>query len=559
MKKIGKQSIITILVSASLTWSCEGYMDQFKMDKLSTEVEVSPSIAAPVVYGSFSLQDVLEAIDTTSFVSQTEDSLLYIYYLDTAYSVNAGELVDIPDQVTSETYIESDIAIPDWLALGEGETYVFTKTESLNFEIEEGDQIDSVILKAGNLNMSIFSEFRHSGELTITSSSIFDDNGDSLDMSFTISEVDGSYSSDEDYDLTDYRLYFEERNDSAFLDIHFSLLLTKSAAGIDLDDECGIIMTFEELDFSHIFGFIAEREVINATETMEVQFYDAVSSILDVLFKEPEFNLYVYNSYGIPVSLDLNNVLARSSTDGSDYPLTFEPGVFPFLVEAPTVNQLGETVVSELEISYNSSNIVDVIAEAPDRLTFTVQAETGSIPGGEQNFVLDTSKMIVEAELVLPMYLRTEGYTIEDTLDLDLEGMFGDFSFIQDANLRLTTLNEWPLEMEIQIYFMDETYTVLDSIFKESKPFLEAAPVDAEGELATEVLTPNVINVDYTGEEFSNLDGTKYMWFKANASTTDNGATYVKFYSHYLLNYDISIEADFLINPSELNFDSDDE
>ena len=195
--------ILAISVFVTLmTWSCEGYLDQFSTDRLSTRVELTPSVAMPVAYGSFSIQDILESLnDSAGLVSLTEDSLIYIFFRDTAFTFYANEIVDIPDHVGSETYIQSDINITQWVDLPIGDHYIFHKTEQMNFEIEQGDRIDSVIIKSGFLNLKAFSEFKHAGILTVTSSNIYDPQGDSLDLTFTISDTLGLFSNTDIYPL----------------------------------------------------------------------------------------------------------------------------------------------------------------------------------------------------------------------------------------------------------------------------------------------------------------------------------------------------------------------
>jgi hypothetical protein len=172
--------------------SCDRYMDQFNLDRLSDEVEVNPSLAAPLAYGSFSIQDILETLnDSAGLIGQTEDSLIYIYYSDTAYSLNASELITIPNHFVAETYIESEVNVVAWNLLPVGSELTFHKQELLEFNIEPDERIDSILVKSGTLDLEAFSQFKHSGELRVTSSNIIDPSGDSLDISFTISDTEG--------------------------------------------------------------------------------------------------------------------------------------------------------------------------------------------------------------------------------------------------------------------------------------------------------------------------------------------------------------------------------
>lgn len=556
MKRIRRFTLVAVALALIISWSCSRFEDFTRLGDLSTEMEFNPSVVAPIAYGSFTLQDVLEAIDSNGLVSQYEDSLLYIYYSDTAYSLDASDIIDLPDKITSETYIESDVNIPGWLTLGDGLPFTFTKTERLDFEIEADDQIDLIILSGGILNIVVSSEFQHSGELSITSSQIWDSNGDSLELMFTISELDGSFMSDTDYDMTGYSFEMMEENDTAYIDLHFSLTLVKEAGvGVTVGEEASIIMSFENMEFSHIYGFVAQREVLNVSQTIDIAFYDAVASLADVYFKDPQFNLYVDNSYGIPLTIDLSQIVARSTSEGTSTPLVFDdPADEEFQIEAPTVAQLGQTVTTAHFINAETSNIDEILVSSPDKIDFDIIASTGSPLGGPQNFLLDTSKMDIIAELVLPMWLQTGGYVLQDTIELALDAMESNLSMIERAELTITMTNELPLEVRLQGYFMDTiTNIVYDSLFDEGTlPLLESAPVDAEGDLVRSLLEEYSVVVELTGEELANLEKVNGLWFKADASTTDNGLTYVKFYSHYKLSYKVSMAADFLINTSEI-------
>lgn len=541
-----------------LTGSCDSYLDQFNTDRLSNEIELNPSLAAPIAYGGFSIQDILETLtDSAGLVSQTEDSLIYIYYSDTAYSLNAADLISIPNHIVTETYIESDVNVAVWNALPVGSSQTFYKQELLEFNIEPEDRIDSILVKSGSLDLEAYSQFRHSGELQVTSSNIIDPNGDSLNITFTISDTDGTFANNSTYDLAGYKITMDEISGNAVAVLHFNLTLVKSPELVLPGQEAGLICEFSALEYDVVYGYIAEREITDLRESIDLGIFGQLDEVPDIYFADPQFNVAVHNSFGVPLSLSIDTLRARSFNDGSYTYLEFKNDTMnPFLIYAPSVEQMGTEVTTERYFNVETCNIDELISSAPDQIDFAFGASTGNPSGStDQNFLLDDSKMTLEVEVLLPMWLRTSGYTLTDTLDIAFDSLLMNLSFLEEALFRLTTTNEWPLGISVQIYFLDEAGMKMDSLFSDQQVLLEAAPVNAQGELDRSALQEHVVDVVLTAEDLENLEGAKKMMLKAHAVTTDNGSVDVKFYSSYLLNYKLAIDADFTLNSRELNFE----
>lgn len=552
-----KLSLLGMLMVV-FTWSCDEYLDQFNMDRLSTEVELTPSIAAPLAYGSFSIQDILEVMnDSAGLISVGDDDLIYIYYSDTAFSMYAEELIEIPAHISSETYISTDIDIIEWNALSEGESLPFYKDEVLSFTIEPEDRIDSILIKSGTLNLHAYSQFHHAGELNITSSEIVDEDGEILDTTFIISQEDGTFEEFSEMNLSGYKVLMDIVGDEAVAIINFNLTLIKSAAGISADEEAGIILTFEDIKYSSVFGHIAPREITDINESIDIEFFDNLDEVPEVYFADPQFNITVHNSFGIPISLEIITFSARSFMDGTYTDLVFEDETTnPFLVGSPTVDQLGQVVSTAKYYNKETTNIDVLLSSVPDKIDLSFTASSGNPDGStEQNFLLDTSKIVLEAEVILPVWFSTTGYTLRDTLDIALDSLLANLEFIESLGFRLTTTNEWPLELSAQIYFLNNLDERIDSLFEDRTVIIEAAPVNAEGELDDSFLAPHVVHVEITAADLEDLEDATTMMLVIKAITAENGGPTVKFYSRYMLDYQLSVHADLRINPSEMNFE----
>ena len=219
---------------------------------------------------------------------------------------------------------------------------------------------------------------------------------------------------------------------------------------------------------------------------------------------------------------------------------------------------MGETVTSEWKINTETSNIDELISNVPDKIDISFLARIGSPEGAtEQNFFLKSSKIELETEVILPLWFSTSGYTLKDTLDIDISEIMSNFSFIEGLDIRLTTINEWPLALSAQIHFLDASDSIVASLFDEQKALIAAAPVDAAtGELDEALLEPYVLSVMLDSDDLNGMEDATRMLLEitvATSTTPEGDAVPVKFLSNYMLNYQVSLGVDFRINSSELD------
>jgi hypothetical protein len=121
-----------------------------------------------------------------------------------------------------------------------------------------------------------------------------------------------------------------------------------------------------------------------------------------------------------------------------------------------------------------------------------------------------------------------------------------DTSLVKFARVNLFTLNELPIELETQVYMLDEFHTVLDSVFAGEVPVLAASQVDQNGELVAPM--EETSSALFPAEKLAMLEEVRYLLVRAGLVTSELGDRFVKFYSDYTLDYDISIEANVRIN-----------
>src|SRR4030042_1824542 len=529
-------SLLILLFFLAVITSC--VPDEFT-GKYNFDVLWEPVYNGPVAFGNFTLNDILdEMLDTSELdldVEIDEDStnLYYIAYSDHIKSIRADEWIDIPDQNFPNVYFyrpEIDISA-DSLGIT-GTTIYRKKVEKFDFATQNNERIDSIFLTAGNLNTNTFSTLHHTGWLIIHSDQI--KIGDEFYRdSISISDASGSFSDSKVTPLDGSALRLDNQSDpdTTFLEIIFELYLIHSGNDIMAGEEVNVDMTFTDLIFKSAYGSFGDYDTLlidNERFEFEMFEYEFEGN---VYFGDPRINLLIDNSFGLPLGINLFGLSAYSQKTGIEKDITFEPGVNPFIINAPDLSQLGQSVITEISVNKTNSNIDEVTNTTLSYIDYSARAITN--PGGSatrDNFVLDSSRASVDFEVVLPMDLRAEDFEVEDTVDFDLSDIpdeNDDFE-IKSLQIRMETTNGMPVEINMQVVLVDTFYNVLDSLFtEETKNVLPSALVDENGK----VLAPsqNEVLFDFPPDRLDLIRNSRHAMVSGTFETTDEGQQMVKF------------------------------
>lgn len=544
--------IFTFLLTSAFmifTYSC---LDpEWDFEKFSDEVVLTPGVAAPIAYGSLSLDQVLNKIDGTNYVKRFDDSLLYISYANRLFSYPANEVVEIPNQTFLEFFIESDVALsPEWISAGLNDTVRFHKEKNGEFEFANNERIDSMHIKTMDMVINVQSSFKHTGVLTITSENILL-NGEPFQEVIQISDASGNFSISRTIPMDGNRIYLDNSAPATtVLPLSFDLELVNSGNPVLPGESCDISMTFVDPEFSSVFGYLGDHELIFSSGDVVIDIFDtdSLAGGGSVFFANPMFNLDIANSYGLPVQVDISELEAYSRINDITTPVTFEPGVNPFNIEAPGLDAVGDTVNSIIEINRETSNINEVMETSPREFMYTVSAITNPEgPDATQNFATDSSDFLVDFEVILPIWIKAEGFTLDQTYPFDFEENFGESTDIIDY-LRFTmdAVNQLPLEVKMQVYFLDENSNTLDSLFSNDDLLL---PASLDEESKVDQATEQSKSVEFTKEKIERIKPTRELLIQATGTTADpESDLYVKFYSYYTVDFKLKMKADLTIN-----------
>jgi hypothetical protein len=191
-----------------------------------------------------------------------------------------------------------------------------------------------------------------------------------------------------------------------------------------------------------------------------------------------------------------------------------------------------------------------------DRLSTEIELEPsivapliyGSFDMSDLVEVMDSADYTLEDEDGVPFYLVYTDtiFSVDDTVGFD-SGLEDDM--VTYLQVSLKTVNEMPLEMDLQIYLEDANQVVLDSVFDNLGIVLEPSQVDSDGKLIAATEDENSSTFD--AEKIGILDDVAYLRVKSKMQAVKEGVAFVKIYAAYSLDFELSISANARINTQD--------
>jgi len=545
MRKTLINCAMFLMVGGLFLHSCQ--KEQFQLDKLSDEIEIHTNLVAPLIHGSMGMGEIVEEFDSSGYVGEFEDGLIYLTYADTIVDVRVDTLHLVVDGLYTQIYFDTEISTdPIFIGSSPGDTIHFLKSKFFGFETTGDNRLDSIVFKGGELLTEIQSTFQHAGILTISSPYILDENGQTYSYTVVISDPSGNFNWSESLDLDGYFMRADQQGDSSVFRMDYDFALINSGNPVNPGDFCEINSNFLDLGFYKLFGYVDPIDVVTESGVLDIPIYADFPELENLKVADPRINIFTESSLGIPFELTLDSVIATAE-DATTETLEIYEG-HPFIIPAPTIDMVGETAYGEFYINNQTSNLQDLLNIAPHTLSYRVTGDIGS--QNQSHFLLDTSRFMTEMEFLLPLDLSFSEYTLTDTLEFALAEDGIDTSFIKHIVINLSTVNQLPIELGLQVFLLDASQTVLDSLFNGDPVFLSSSEVDSDGRLV--LASEDSHSIDFPTGKLGILEQTEFLWIEARMVTAESGSQFVKFYSDYTLDFDISFYAELRINSSEL-------
>jgi hypothetical protein len=464
----------------------------------SETIAIYPEFAIPLINSSLSIQDILDQANTGDIVNVGNDNFITLKYENDLFGTDTVDLIVIPS-----------FSIPQVLP-----------TQSVPLPFPADTDIRRIEIKSGKMYVNFDIPATANGNVTtnITLSN-FKSNGNTV--SFT-TITDGSTSHQDSFDLAGYDIDFTSGN------------FTSSYTAIDGNNLpvtlSNFLMNFPNLDYDYIEGYFGMEGFVIPLQELSLDLFEQWKDG-KVTFTEPKIRLRFDNSYGFPLQVNFDTLQTITRDQGNFDIVSF--GLIDRNLNYPQLNERGVEKRTNINLNKDNSNLVEAFEAAPFglRYQFSGIANVNANPS-IIGFATDESKLAISVIAELPLEGAVENFTIVDTFDLDLtadEIPEGEIEFKILAN------NGFPLDIDLQCYFLDGFNQTIDSMFvANGTSLIQAAPVDSDGKVTIPLET--ITFRGFTLDQVRRIrQDSKKIVLQGRFNTTNNGMTNIKLYSDYEL------------------------
>ena len=471
----------------------------------------NPYFSIPLLVANVSMEDLLESVETDEVLQLTPDSLLIVSYKESISVTASPNIQPIPDFPIPITAYSQTLPNPT-----------------------SGDfRLDIIDVKEGVLNYAIANPYTEEVDVNIKLMDIRQ-SGQILEWAFIIPAAPSATNpamQEGEMDLTGYELDF--RNGFT---TEYTATLANSGTAVSLHP---FALGMANLDFSYVQGYFGQFDIEIPGDSLYFGFLDNwEQGILE--FVDPSLRFDFHSTYGLPVAITAETLAFHTFTKGVQ-PIQNVNLTDGLMINYPNINQVGNPRTTTLILDKSNSNIVGVTSGIPYQMDYALKAQAN--PNNNMaitNHLTDSVQLAIDVEASIPLYGSARGFTFENEFDIDTDGL----EDVEKAGMKIVAENGFPIDIAVQIYFLDEDDNILDSLFENQKRLMDAAQIDGSGSVTNRTITENQFEIEEDRFELIRNEATQIR-LTTSIETPDGGETPVRIYNYYDLIVKIGLLAGF--------------
>lgn len=245
---------------------------------------------------------------------------------------------------------------------------------------------------------------------------------------------------------------------------------------LSLKDSLDITLTLIDAKPSYVKGYLGQDTILIGPGVSDIEVFKNISANT-LQFQSSSLSLVFENSLGIPAKAKLSQLTALNTATNTSVALSGTPINKDFAIGA-AVEGAGPTV-STIDLS-TGSNATSLLSILPNKISYSGMFDTNpqvSVPPNDTtytNFGNSGADLKVYLDMKFPLTFVASNLTLSDTADCNMATLnSGGF---QNGKFRLYVSNGFPIELKVDIRFLDRNGIQMDSIITTSP--IAAAPID---------------------------------------------------------------------------------
>lgn len=455
-----KKYLSILLVSSIILAGCLK-SDDLKLNNVKIG-DWKPDWAVPLLNTTLSLDKLVKPSD---YISIDGTGLYSLRYQGKLFTATASDYIKIPDQnYTTPPYtLTTPVSFPSFTgAISDSFSGSYTYADT------NGSRLEHLAMKAGAINIQFTSTFNQNVSLTVVFPNI-KKNGLPLQLNANIAYPVTTTTAA--FDLAGYTIDLTNGGTTQnYIDYKIRYTITGTGQPIATSNTLAASVGFSNIAFSFIDGYLGRYTIPIPHDTIEVNIFNNTLQA-NVFLEDPKINLLFSNSFGLGVQAGLDSLYGITTTGAR-----LRTVIPPISVSGATTP--GQTALSNYVINKTNSTIQNIFNPAPNLIVYNGRVINNSSATTGYAFLMDTSTIKLSADAELPAFFKIINFVLQDTTALLLPN---DTDILQRAEFKMLVLNSFPIYGNMQVYFADTNYNILDSLVQTGGGVIGEAPVDASG------------------------------------------------------------------------------
>ncbi len=275
-------------------------------------------------------------------------------------------------------------------------------------------------------------------------------------------------------------------------------------------------MNIDIIEFSYVEGFFGYREFELQGNAIPIGIFNNWLSG-GFSFDKPKISLAIENSFGFPVTADLNR-LEILTLEGNVLPIESEVLDQGIEFNYPTLEEVGEVAFNSLIFDTNNSNLEEIFNEKAISVNYDIAAYANPVSVDTViGFFSDESYFDVKAQVEVPLHARIQDLVLQDSFDID----FSPLEDIDEATLKFEIKNGLPVQVELLPLFAQGLQQGVD--YLNNNEWIKVDALDKENQpIENQALQTFEFVVD--ADNWKNLSTSDRIVFKIRVNTIDSNS-----------------------------------